>query len=105
MRRFLWLLLFVGCTGSDGPSLDQVDCSACSADQVCWYDYDLDADAYRGHCAAWPSYCDADRSCECIDTQRGPGGEAFCDDFGVQNSDVCEVHEGRPLVYCETNLG
>lgn len=107
MRLWTTLLLFalVGCSGSDGPSLGDVDCSACGADELCWYDYDIEADAYQGHCAAWPTTCDADRTCTCIDDQRGPNGEAFCDPHGVQNDNACTMHEGRPLVYCETNLG
>ncbi len=98
-------LILAGCTGSEGASLDQVDCSACGADEVCWYDLDLEADAYRTHCAPWPTYCADDKSCACLDTQRDADDRAFCDAFGVQNSNACEVRDARPVIYCETNLG
>lgn len=97
------LLLTSACGSTASPA--DVDCSPCGADEVCWYDYDFEKDAYVGHCAAWPSFCDANRTCGCLDNQQGPNGEQFCDPFGVQNSGSCRELNGRPLMFCETNLG
>lgn len=101
----LIIALVLGCGEDSPPTPEDVDCSSCGSD-LCWYDYDIDADEFVGHCAPWPQQCLADQSCACLNTETDLDGNLFCTGVGgAQNTDACELVNGRPLIYCETNLG
>ena len=110
LLRLALALLVARSGGSDGTSSsDEPDCSACSDDELCWYEFasaggnNLEAIT---HCDPWPSWCDADRTCDCINTQVSAEGESACDIHGgIMNSNACEEIDGRPVLYCETMLG
>ncbi len=93
-------------TDTDGSSSGtEPDCSGCSDDELCWYTVDFD-DSVTTTCAAWPQWCDTDRTCDCLETQTDPDGQKFCDSIGAaQNTNACELVDERPVLFCETRLG
>lgn len=97
-----------GSSTDSGTAATGPDCSACSDDELCWYTIDFD-DAYITHCDPWPSWCEDDRSCDCLETETSPDeGVLYCETSevgGAQNTDACEVIDDRPVLFCETRLG
>ena len=84
---------------------EDVDCSPCAASEICWYQYDIDADAHFASCKALPASCAADASCDCIDaSEANSDADAVCAGYEY-NTDSCSTVEDRPVVYCEVNLG
>jgi hypothetical protein len=103
LRTFTLALTLAGCgdDSTETPFPGDVDCTACTETEACWYTTDFDGEVSDGGCVPLPAECAQDRSCGCIDAAQ----ENTCTEDMQQNSKACEPIENIPVVECVSTLG